>query len=142
MPPPPNPAAYFPPPRVTLPSGLEILRTYSGAVIFLEIVSAGRGGGGRPPAFPRFSLPSAPRRGSAPRCPAPASSPRRRWCPEPGGGAVPLPGDRRSGGPAPHLPFCERERRGRPRLRQGGAPGLPRSGPGAGVWDAGLCREG
>lgn len=41
MPPPPNPAAYFPPPRVTLPSGLEILRTYSGAVIFLEIVSAG-----------------------------------------------------------------------------------------------------
>ncbi|NXK71540.1 MAL2 protein, partial [Amazona guildingii] len=38
MPPPPNPAAYFPPPRVTLPSGLEILRTYSGAVIFLEIL--------------------------------------------------------------------------------------------------------
>lgn len=40
MPPPPNPAPYFPPPRVTLPSGLEILRTFSGAVIFLEIVSA------------------------------------------------------------------------------------------------------
>ncbi|XP_075562411.1 protein MAL2 [Pelecanus crispus] len=38
MPPPPNPAAYFPPPQVTLPSGLEILRTYSGAVIFLEIL--------------------------------------------------------------------------------------------------------
>ncbi|NXC39452.1 MAL2 protein, partial [Penelope pileata] len=38
MPPPPNPAAYFPPPRVTLPSGLEILRTYSGAFIFLEIL--------------------------------------------------------------------------------------------------------
>ncbi|XP_055559627.1 protein MAL2 isoform X2 [Falco biarmicus] len=38
MPPPPNPAAYFPPPRVTLPSGLDILRTYSGAVIFLEIL--------------------------------------------------------------------------------------------------------
>ncbi|XP_041263518.1 protein MAL2 [Pyrgilauda ruficollis] len=38
MPPPPNPAPYFPPPRVTLPSGLEILRTFSGAVIFLEIV--------------------------------------------------------------------------------------------------------
>lgn len=85
MPPPPNPAAYFPPPRVTLPSGLEILRTYSGAVIFLEIVSAGRDGGGRPagtglPAlFPPLSAP--PRL----RCPAPASSPRRRWCPEPGG---------------------------------------------------------
>lgn len=40
MPPPPNTVAYFPPPRVTLPSGLEILRTYSGAFIFLEIVSA------------------------------------------------------------------------------------------------------
>lgn len=39
-PPPPNTVAYFPPPRVTLPSGLEILRTYSGAFIFLEIVSA------------------------------------------------------------------------------------------------------
>uniref|UniRef100_A0A8C3L506 Mal, T cell differentiation protein 2 (gene/pseudogene) n=1 Tax=Chrysolophus pictus TaxID=9089 RepID=A0A8C3L506_CHRPC len=37
-PPPPNPVAYFPPPRVTLPSGLEILRTYSGAFIFLEIL--------------------------------------------------------------------------------------------------------
>ncbi|RMC14947.1 hypothetical protein DUI87_07126 [Hirundo rustica rustica] len=38
MPPPPNPAPYFPPPRVTLPSGLEILRTFSGAVVFLEIL--------------------------------------------------------------------------------------------------------
>uniref|UniRef100_A0A803W3R0 Mal, T cell differentiation protein 2 n=1 Tax=Ficedula albicollis TaxID=59894 RepID=A0A803W3R0_FICAL len=38
MPPPPNPAPYSPPPRVTLPSGLEILRTFSGAVIFLEIL--------------------------------------------------------------------------------------------------------
>uniref|UniRef100_A0A8C5TGS0 Mal, T cell differentiation protein 2 n=1 Tax=Malurus cyaneus samueli TaxID=2593467 RepID=A0A8C5TGS0_9PASS len=38
MPPPPNPAPYFPPSRVTLPSGLEILRTFSGAVIFLEIL--------------------------------------------------------------------------------------------------------
>ncbi|XP_042665074.1 protein MAL2 [Centrocercus urophasianus] len=37
-PPPPNTVAYFPPPRVTLPSGLEILRTYSGAFIFLEIL--------------------------------------------------------------------------------------------------------
>ncbi|NWS87269.1 MAL2 protein, partial [Toxostoma redivivum] len=38
MPPPPNPAPYSPPPRVTLPFGLEILRTFSGAVIFLEIL--------------------------------------------------------------------------------------------------------
>ncbi|TRZ16725.1 hypothetical protein HGM15179_010374 [Zosterops borbonicus] len=38
MPPPPNPAPYFPPQRVTLPSGLEILRTFSGAVICLEIL--------------------------------------------------------------------------------------------------------
>ncbi|KAF4798149.1 hypothetical protein TURU_067562 [Turdus rufiventris] len=38
MPPPPNPAPYSPPARVTLPSGLEILRTFSGAVIFLEIL--------------------------------------------------------------------------------------------------------
>ncbi|XP_048363105.1 protein MAL2 [Sphaerodactylus townsendi] len=38
MPPPPNATAYFPPPRVTLPSGLEILRTYSGAFICLEIL--------------------------------------------------------------------------------------------------------
>lgn len=53
MPPPPNPAAYFPPPRVTLPSGLEILRTYSGAFIFLEIVSA-RAGLTRAPLVARF----------------------------------------------------------------------------------------
>ncbi|POI20280.1 hypothetical protein CIB84_015973 [Bambusicola thoracicus] len=58
MPPPPNPAAYFPPPRVTLPSGLEILRTYSGAFIFLEIVSARAGLPGLP--LSRVSLPSAP----------------------------------------------------------------------------------
>ncbi|XP_019383644.1 PREDICTED: protein MAL2 [Gavialis gangeticus] len=38
MPPPPNPAAYFPTPRVTLPCGLDILRTYSGAFICLEIL--------------------------------------------------------------------------------------------------------
>ncbi|XP_053098700.1 protein MAL2 [Hemicordylus capensis] len=38
MPPPPNATAYFPPPRITLPSGLEILRTYSGAFICLEIL--------------------------------------------------------------------------------------------------------
>lgn len=41
MPPPPNATAYYPPPRVTLPSGVEILRTYSGAFICLEIVSDG-----------------------------------------------------------------------------------------------------
>lgn len=40
MPPPPNATAYYPPPRVNLPSGVEILRTYSGAFICLEIVSA------------------------------------------------------------------------------------------------------
>lgn len=34
-------------------------------------------GGQRPLAFPRFSLPSAPRRGSAPGCLAPVSFPRR-----------------------------------------------------------------
>lgn len=51
MPPPPNPAPYSPPARVTLPSGLEILRTFSGAVIFLEIVSA-RGRGGERPGLP------------------------------------------------------------------------------------------
>ncbi|XP_074842837.1 protein MAL2 isoform X2 [Carettochelys insculpta] len=38
MPPPPNPIAYFPAPRVTLPAGLDILRTYSGAFICLEIL--------------------------------------------------------------------------------------------------------
>ncbi|XP_024064363.2 protein MAL2 [Terrapene carolina triunguis] len=38
MPPPPNPAAYFPAPRITLPVGLDILRTYSGAFICLEIL--------------------------------------------------------------------------------------------------------
>nr|XP_056710714.1 protein MAL2 [Euleptes europaea] len=38
MPPPPTATAYFPPTRVTLPSGLEILRTYSGAFICLEIL--------------------------------------------------------------------------------------------------------
>ncbi|CAM2106980.1 protein MAL2 isoform X2 [Lepidochelys kempii] len=38
MPPPPNPAAYFPAPRITLPVGLDILRTYSGVFICLEIL--------------------------------------------------------------------------------------------------------
>ncbi|XP_065442136.1 protein MAL2 isoform X1 [Chrysemys picta bellii] len=38
MPPPPNPTAYFPAPRITLPVGLDILRTYSGAFICLEIL--------------------------------------------------------------------------------------------------------
>ncbi|KAJ6663167.1 hypothetical protein lerEdw1_010761 [Lerista edwardsae] len=45
MPPPPNATAYYPPPRITLPSGVEILRTYSGAFICLEIVSDGGTGG-------------------------------------------------------------------------------------------------
>lgn len=39
VPPPPNPAVSFPAPRVNLPSGLAILRTYSGAFVCLEIVS-------------------------------------------------------------------------------------------------------
>jgi hypothetical protein len=39
VPPPPNPAVSFPAPRVTLPAGLDILRTYSGAFVCLEIVS-------------------------------------------------------------------------------------------------------
>ncbi|KAG8515541.1 Protein MAL2 [Galemys pyrenaicus] len=39
VPPPPNPAVSFPAPRVTLPSGPDILRTYSGAFVCLEIVS-------------------------------------------------------------------------------------------------------
>ncbi|XP_060631801.1 protein MAL2 [Anolis sagrei] len=38
MPPPPTATAHYPPPRITLPSGLEILRTYSGAFICLEIL--------------------------------------------------------------------------------------------------------
>uniref|UniRef100_A0A8C5S8F0 Mal, T cell differentiation protein 2 n=1 Tax=Laticauda laticaudata TaxID=8630 RepID=A0A8C5S8F0_LATLA len=38
MPPPPNATAHYPPPRVNLPSGVEILRTYSGAFICLEIL--------------------------------------------------------------------------------------------------------
>lgn len=37
--PPPNPAVSFPAPRVTLPVGPDILRTYSGAFVCLEIVS-------------------------------------------------------------------------------------------------------
>ncbi|KAJ8785052.1 hypothetical protein J1605_007608 [Eschrichtius robustus] len=39
VPPPPNPAVSFPAPRVTLPVGTDILRTYSGAFVCLEIVS-------------------------------------------------------------------------------------------------------
>lgn len=39
VPPPPNPAVSFPAPRVTLPAGPDILRTYSGAFVCLEIVS-------------------------------------------------------------------------------------------------------
>uniref|UniRef100_A0A8C8S8U4 Mal, T cell differentiation protein 2 (gene/pseudogene) n=1 Tax=Pelusios castaneus TaxID=367368 RepID=A0A8C8S8U4_9SAUR len=35
---PPPPAAYFPAARITLPAGLDILRTYSGAFIGLEIL--------------------------------------------------------------------------------------------------------
>nr|KAF6405236.1 mal, T cell differentiation protein 2 [Rousettus aegyptiacus] len=35
--PPPNPAVSFPAPRVTLPVGPDILRTYSGAFVCLEI---------------------------------------------------------------------------------------------------------
>ncbi|XP_003408207.1 protein MAL2 [Loxodonta africana] len=41
VPPPPNPAASFPSPRVTLPVGFDILRTYSGAFVCLEIVFGG-----------------------------------------------------------------------------------------------------
>lgn len=41
--PPPNPAVSFPSPRITLPAGPDILRTYSGAFVCLEIVS-GRAG--------------------------------------------------------------------------------------------------
>lgn len=39
VPPPPNPAVSFPAPRITLPAGPDILRTYSGAFVCLEIVS-------------------------------------------------------------------------------------------------------
>ncbi|XP_059984255.1 protein MAL2 isoform X1 [Lagenorhynchus albirostris] len=38
VPPPANPAVSFPAPRVTLPVGPDILRTYSGAFVCLEIV--------------------------------------------------------------------------------------------------------
>uniref|UniRef100_A0A8C0VX73 MARVEL domain-containing protein n=1 Tax=Castor canadensis TaxID=51338 RepID=A0A8C0VX73_CASCN len=41
VPPPPNPAVSFPAPRVTLPAGLDILRTYSGAFVCLEILFGG-----------------------------------------------------------------------------------------------------
>ncbi|XP_027287210.1 protein MAL2 isoform X2 [Cricetulus griseus] len=41
VPPPPNPAVSFPAPRVTLPVGPDILRTYSGAFVCLEIVLGG-----------------------------------------------------------------------------------------------------
>ncbi|XP_002710793.1 protein MAL2 [Oryctolagus cuniculus] len=41
VPPPPNPAVSFPAPRVTLPAGLAILRTYSGAFVCLEILFGG-----------------------------------------------------------------------------------------------------
>ncbi|XP_065759371.1 protein MAL2 [Muntiacus reevesi] len=41
VPPPPNPAMSFPAPRVTLPAGPDILRTYSGAFVCLEIVFGG-----------------------------------------------------------------------------------------------------
>ncbi|KAM5212070.1 protein MAL2 [Hipposideros larvatus] len=39
--PPPNPAVSFPAPRVTLPAGPDILRTYSGAFVCLEILFGG-----------------------------------------------------------------------------------------------------
>ncbi|MBZ3877174.1 Protein MAL2 [Sciurus carolinensis] len=41
VPPPPNPAVSFPAPRVTLPAGPDILRTYSGAFVCLEILLGG-----------------------------------------------------------------------------------------------------
>ncbi|XP_049629474.1 protein MAL2 [Suncus etruscus] len=41
VPPPPNPAVSFPAPRVTLPAGPDILRTYSGAFVCLEILFGG-----------------------------------------------------------------------------------------------------
>ncbi|KAH0510013.1 Protein MAL2 [Microtus ochrogaster] len=41
VPPPPNPAVSFPAPRITLPAGPDILRTYSGAFVCLEIVLGG-----------------------------------------------------------------------------------------------------
>ncbi|XP_036597098.1 protein MAL2 [Trichosurus vulpecula] len=41
MPPTPNPAVSFPAPRVTLPVGPDILRTYSGAFVCLEILFGG-----------------------------------------------------------------------------------------------------
>lgn len=50
--PPPNPAVSFPAPRVTLPAGPDILRTYSGAFVCLEIVSGAACGAGPAPAPP------------------------------------------------------------------------------------------
>ncbi|XP_007526294.1 protein MAL2 [Erinaceus europaeus] len=41
VPPPPNPAVSFPAPRITLPAGPDILRTYSGAFVCLEIIFGG-----------------------------------------------------------------------------------------------------
>ncbi|XP_041625324.1 protein MAL2 isoform X3 [Vulpes lagopus] len=41
VPPPPNPAVSFPAPRITLPAGPDILRTYSGAFVCLEILFGG-----------------------------------------------------------------------------------------------------
>lgn len=78
--PPPNPAVSFPAPRVTLPAGPDILRTYSGAFVCLEIVSGAACGAGPAPAPPPPARPRAPapfpatgpfpRAARGPRCPA------------------------------------------------------------------------
>lgn len=70
VPPPPNPAVSFPAPRITLPAGPDILRTYSGAFVCLEIVSGADAvraapEGGRGPAaasYPPLSPLRAPQR--------------------------------------------------------------------------------
>lgn len=68
--PPPNPAVSFPAPRVTLPVGPDILRTYSGAFVCLEIVS-GAASAGLAPGDPGLGAASA----SPPPAPFPLTWP-------------------------------------------------------------------
>lgn len=84
VPPPPNPAVSFPAPRVTLPAGPDILRTYSGAFVCLEIVSGAArvaprlAGTGSAILAPRMS-PSAPSPALVPPGVLSVSSTARTW---------------------------------------------------------------
>lgn len=147
VPPPPNPAVSFPAPRITLPAGPDILRTYSGAFVCLEIVSGADAARAAPEGGARTRSSILPPAVSSARAPAPVpptwpfpaplpASSRRPAQPEsgrPGSSPAPAPGTC-YGAPAP--PAGDRNGPGRASRRPGRAEdgGLLRGEGFGGCW--------